>query len=139
MVLVNALPIQRPEWELCESALALLHWRYLQEWVEAYVDADFEVRRRLLRVTYQRYLIADRAWVSAVREMRTWFPKESRPGRCTIGNPGSPIRRLYQQREWAMQQLEVARAKLREARLRVASRRSEGKAANVLLISLRAL
>ena len=66
------------------------------------MHADLETRRRVLLLTYRRYLEADRAWNTALREMRTWFPTTRRPVSAIIGNPGSPIRRLYEQRARAM-------------------------------------
>ncbi|MHA3977115.1 hypothetical protein ACW9UR_05460 [Halovulum sp. GXIMD14794] len=73
------------------------------------MHTDLEARRRVLVLIYERYTEADRAWTIALQEMRGWFPRSSQPYRSAIGNPGSPIRRLYEQRARALQQLEVAR------------------------------
>lgn len=86
------------------------------------MQAELEVRRRLLVVTYRRYLEADRAWNLAVEETRTWFPVTDRPGRSVIGDPGSPVRRAYERRERAVVQIHAARRKLEEAKERLASR-----------------
>lgn len=82
-------------------------------------------RRRALQITYQRYLEAERAWNEATCEMKAWFPTASEPSCLIMGSPGSPIRRLYQQRERAVLQLEVARLKLEVARQRLAERHSK--------------
>jgi hypothetical protein len=99
------------------------------------MHADIATRRRLLLLTYQRYLAADRVWDLALREMKTWFPTASQPGPSTIGNPGSPIRRLYRQRERAMLQLETARLKLEVAKQRLATSRQKTQATRVLYIT----
>lgn len=99
------------------------------------MHADLETRRRVLLLTYRRYLEADRAWNIALREMRTWFPTTRRPVFAIIGNPGSPIRRLYEQRARAMHQLDVAHSKLESAKQRLAARQRKTKATRILLIT----
>ena len=99
------------------------------------MNSDLLTRRRALLVTYRRYLAADRAWTLALREMKTWFPAASRPGPSAIGNPGSPIRRLFEQRERALLQLETARLKLEVAKRRFAARDRATRYAEVVLIS----
>ncbi len=79
------------------------------------MHTDLGTRRRVLIVMYQRYLGADRNWNLAQREMRTWFPTEDGPNPLRMGNPGSPIRRLYEQREQAMFQSKAAHVKLYKA------------------------
>lgn len=79
---------------------------------------NLETRRRVLRIYYQRYLAADRAWHSAQREALTWFPIARRSSDYPIGDPGSPLRRLFDRRERALTQLTVAHMKLRIARRR---------------------
>ncbi len=88
------------------------------------MHADLETRRRVLNVMFQRYLEADRCWNLALREMKSWFPTESQPNSSSIGNPGSPIRHLYEQRKRAMFQLEAAKTKLHVARQRLVNKRS---------------
>ena len=87
------------------------------------MNTDLETRRHVLVVMYQRYLEADRSWNLALNDMRTWFPKESQANSLKMGDPGSPIRRLYERRKRALFQLEVARIKLDVARQRLAKRR----------------
>ena len=99
------------------------------------MHADLETRRRVLLLTYQRYLKADRAWNIAQRDVRTWFPKASRRGMATIGNPGSIVRRLYDQRERARLQLDIAHLKLEAARQRLAEKRRRANATRVLYIT----
>lgn len=86
------------------------------------MDSGLAVRRRALAVVYRRYLDADRAWEEAVRGVMTWFPPSARPNRMTLGDPGSPIRRLHDRRGQAIHQLEVAILKLKVARGRLSSR-----------------
>lgn len=86
------------------------------------MHTDLEIRRRVLIVMYERYLEADKRWNLALREMRTWFPPEDQPYSSRIGNPGSPIRRIYEQRKRAMRQLKAAQIKLDVARQRLANK-----------------
>ena len=86
---------------------------------------DLVTRRRSLTVTYERYLAADRAWSMAVRDVKLWFPPASQPHHSPIGNPGSPVRRLYEKRERALLQLGTAHLKLAVARQRLAARQKE--------------
>lgn len=99
------------------------------------MNTDLLTRRRALLVTYRRYLAADRAWALALREMKTWFPAASRPGASAIGNPGSPIRRLFEQRERALLQFETARLKLEVAKQRFAARERARRPVRVMLIT----
>ncbi len=87
------------------------------------MHADLQTRRRLLLVAYQRYLESEAEFNSALRDMRSWFPSGRRPYRATIGNPGSPIRQLYDQRDRALLRLAVAREKFETAKRRLESRR----------------
>ncbi|EEX14538.1 hypothetical protein CSE45_1709 [Citreicella sp. SE45] len=87
------------------------------------MQTELETRRRVLHVTYERYLAADAAWQAALSEMRRWFPASSRPYRVAIGDPGSPIRALYESRSRALAQLETARVKFETAKRRLAARR----------------
>lgn len=92
------------------------------------------IRRRLLQVTYLRYVEADRALALALQNMRSRFPPSSLPHRGTIGEPGSQIRRLHERRDRAILQLQVARTKLEIAKARLDARRSRPMA--VLLLSM---
>ncbi|MDU8945815.1 hypothetical protein [Ovoidimarina sediminis] len=74
-------------------------------------------RRRVLVISYQRFLAADRAWVEASDAAREWvrgMPKSV----LAIGAPRSRIRSLYSKRERALTRLQVAKLKLEEARVR---------------------
>ena len=92
---------------------------------------DLEIRRAVLVTTYRRYLEADRAWTVALRETRAWFPAQSRPNRAAIGNPDSPVRRLYERRQRALEQLEIARLKLEVAKRRLAVRTPPASAGSI--------
>ncbi|MEQ8293422.1 MAG: hypothetical protein RIA08_14550 [Roseovarius sp.] len=87
------------------------------------MHSDLQTRRRVLLVTYRRYLEAERALTLARQEMKAWFPAAARPGETAIGQPGSRIRRVYDRRERAILQLAAAKEKLRIARVRLAARR----------------
>ncbi len=87
------------------------------------MHTDLETRRRVFLIMYQRYMVAERTWNLAQREMKTWFPAESQPNPCTIGSPDSQIRRLFEQRRRAMLQLEAARVKLRTGKERLTKKR----------------
>jgi hypothetical protein len=100
------------------------------------MHADLANRRRVLQVFYLRYQDADRAFKIAKEEMKTWFPDASQPKSSTIGNPGSSIRRLYEQRERAILQLGVAHLKLNVARQRLATiRRQKARVKPILFVS----
>ena len=89
------------------------------------MQSELATRRRALRVTYLRYIEADCAWREALEEMRAWFPATLRPNRDAMGNPGSRIRRLYEERARALVLLEAAHAKLDTARARLDQRRPD--------------
>lgn len=99
------------------------------------MKSDLATRRRVLLLTYQRYLAADRAWNIALRDMNSWFPVASKPGRLTIGDPGSPIRRIHDHRDRAIRQLKGARLKLEIAKQRLAERRQNTQVERILLIT----
>ncbi len=86
------------------------------------MQSELKTRRRVLRLTYERYLEADRAWVLALTEMKRWFPTGARPYRAAIGDPGSQMRQLYDRRALALAKLEAARLKLDTAKRRLAER-----------------
>ncbi len=87
------------------------------------MHADLETRRRVLITMYQRYLDADRRWNLAMSEIRAWFPAGNQINLSRIGDPGSPIRRLYEHRKRAVFQLEAAQIKLDVARQRLPKKR----------------
>ena len=94
------------------------------------------VKRRLVLLgIYERYPDADRAWITALHDVKTWFPPSSQPGSSTIGSPGSPVRRLYEQRERALLQLEAARCKLETAKQRLAARHQKAQVSRVVLLT----
>lgn len=80
------------------------------------MQPELESRRRVLILTFRRYEEADHDWAVAARTARTWFPVSDAPPRRTIGDPGSRLRRLYERRERALQQLQIIREELDEAR-----------------------
>ena len=86
------------------------------------MKSEFENRRRALLIFYRRYLAADRAWRLAQAEAVSWFPVQFRPAVPPIGNPGSKLRRLHDQRDRALAKLTVAHLKLGNARKRATSK-----------------
>lgn len=84
------------------------------------MDDLIKHRRRVLVATYLRFLAADRAWVEATDDARTWVHGTPRSV-ATLGAPRSRIRRLYAQRDRALTRLQVARLKLEVARRRLAA------------------
>jgi hypothetical protein len=97
------------------------------------MHADLHMRRRLLLVSYQSYLKSEAEFDAALRDMRSWFPSGRRPYRASIGNPGSPIRRLYDQRDRALLRLAVAREKFETAKRSLEGRRPVYKRRTLLI------
>lgn len=89
------------------------------------MDIELVTRRRVLLTSYRRYLEVDREWDVALRNLHLWFPDESRTGVLAVGDPGSPVRRLYARRQRALHQLEVMRLKLEIAKRRMAARQEQ--------------
>ncbi|KAA9007782.1 hypothetical protein [Histidinibacterium aquaticum] len=79
---------------------------------------DLDRRRRVLIMTYQRYTEADLAWRRACATARGWFPEGDRPPRRMIGGPESPVRKIYDRRQRALEQFMAAERKLSQARAR---------------------
>lgn len=86
------------------------------------MQIELVTTRHVLLIAYRRYLEADREWVIALRNLQRWFPEESRKGTFAVGDPGSPVRRLYARRQRALAQLEAMRLKLKTAKQRMAAR-----------------
>lgn len=85
------------------------------------MHADLAMRHRVLLLIFHRYNAAEQAWSVAQQETKAWFPTRHNKS-ALIGDPGSRIRHLYDQRERAILQLEVARLKLQVARQRLERR-----------------
>ncbi|MGS4947494.1 hypothetical protein ACVDG3_18610 [Meridianimarinicoccus sp. RP-17] len=81
---------------------------------------DIEVRRRALFLFYDRYIRAERSLRLAQRGARAFFPEGARPSVVLIGNPGSRMRRLSDQRDRRLAQLTLAHQRFHEARRRAA-------------------
>jgi shikimate kinase len=96
---------------------------------------DLEFRRLVLNKTYRRYLAAEEVWLEASREVLTWFPKQDRRTAVTVGNPGSRIRKIYEQRDRALNNLAVARLNLEEAKRRIADARHPTGPNRVMLVT----
>jgi hypothetical protein len=97
--------------------------------------SDLAVRRRVLLVTYERYLKADRDWDTELREVRTLFPSSSQPRLLIIGDRGSRIRKIHDERQRALMQLQAAHLKFETAKQRLALRREKTPDAWVVLLT----
>ena len=86
------------------------------------MQPELTTRRRVLRLTFQRYIEADREWRQALVEMKRWFPRSAAPYGGAIGDPGSRVRRIYDARMRALLQFEAAYQKFETARRRLAQR-----------------
>ena len=80
------------------------------------MSPDIASRRRALVILYRRYLKAERAFRLAQEDAWAWFPRQHGRAIELIGNPGSRLRALYEQRQRAMGQLTAAHRKLDAAR-----------------------
>lgn len=78
-----------------------------------------EIRRRMLDKAVRRYALADAAWRQGLEQAALLVPGAIGRGHAMIGNPGSRVRRLYDERDRALQRLAAARLKLHEARGRI--------------------
>ncbi len=78
--------------------------------------------RRFLAIAYRQYLEADQALASRLGDMRAFFPADCMPYRGTIGAPGSPVRRLYENRDRALMRLSAARKEFNAAKARLDQR-----------------
>ena len=94
---------------------------------------ELHTRRRAVARAYSRYVVADTAWSRSTQKAMRWFPDARQAHVAIIGNPGSNVRRLYQQRERAMLQLETARLKLEVAKSRLMNRRHRAALATLLI------
>lgn len=100
------------------------------------MQTDLTARRKLFVISYARYLSADRTWTRALDQAAALVPDVVGKGYWRLGTSNSRLRRLYVERDRALQRLMVARQKLADAKLRLAQahRRPQGIA---LLVDLR--
>lgn len=92
---------------------------------------------RLLSQSYARYLRADALLAMARDDMRSVFPPDRLPYRGTIGDRGSRVRRLHEDREAALLRLQSALDKYRRAKQRAAARHAP--MTEVRLLSVRVI
>lgn len=92
-------------------------------------------RRRVLFRAARSYDTADTAWKAGLREASALVPETIGRSRWMIGNPGSRIRRLYDDREKALQRLAVAHLKLKIAQDRLARRQNALSPRTVMLLT----
>ncbi|MCP4818958.1 MAG: hypothetical protein GY883_07205 [Shimia sp.] len=85
---------------------------------------DLKNRHRLFLQASQSYLKADLAWRHSLRRARALMPGEMSRKISSYGAPGSSVRRLYEDRDKALERLQVARLKYAVARARLARRQS---------------
>ena len=106
--------------EVSQGGLAIMH-------------RDLTARRRLFVVSYSRYLTADRAWNSALSKAAELVPDVVGKGYWRLGTSNSRLRRLYTERDRALQRMMVARHKLAEAKMRHAQRLRKSERVALLL------
>ncbi len=83
---------------------------------------DLKVPRRVVLQRFHTYLEADAEWRRAQEDAATWLPGLPRRGVVVIGAPRSRLRRLYEEREHAIEAMAVARLKLERAKARAQAR-----------------
>lgn len=83
---------------------------------------DLKVPRRVVLQRFHTYLQADAEWRRAQEDAAAWLPDFPRRGVVLIGAPRSRLRRLYEEREHAIEAMAVARLKLERAKARAQDR-----------------
>ncbi|KUJ73188.1 hypothetical protein AVO45_15720 [Ruegeria marisrubri] len=96
---------------------------------------DLRTRRSVVFRARLAYDEADAAYRAEVRRAAELVPEAHRRYYWSIGNPGSPVRRLYERRDRALQRLNVALVKLEAARERMAARNARLPATRILLLA----
>ncbi|MCE8512467.1 hypothetical protein KBY22_07180 [Ruegeria pomeroyi] len=91
-----------------------------------------EIRKRMLFKAVRRYTLADMAWRQSLEQAATLVPGAMGRSYLMIGNPGSRVRRLFDERDRAIQRLTAAQAKLHDARARIGGQQAES---HILLIA----
>ncbi|MGR3761053.1 hypothetical protein ACUXV3_13105 [Roseobacteraceae bacterium NS-SX3] len=86
---------------------------------------DLRKRRAILIRARTIYEQADADWRAGLRAAQELVPGSRSRGYWSIGNPGSRIRALYDERDRALQRLDVALQKLEVARERLRQREAE--------------
>lgn len=84
------------------------------------MQTDLTARRRLFITSYRKYQAADRAWTLALVKAAEIVPDAVGKGYWRLGNAKSRLRKLYVERDRALQRMMAARQKLSEAKLRKA-------------------
>ncbi|TMV05597.1 hypothetical protein FGK63_16270 [Ruegeria sediminis] len=95
---------------------------------------DLRIRRSVIVRARLAYDEADAAFRAEVQRAAELVPEARRRSYWSIGNPGSPIRRLYERRDRALQRLTVALVKFDTARDRLSARRRPERATRILLL-----
>jgi hypothetical protein len=89
------------------------------------MHSSLAVTKKIYIASYTRYLMADRAWISALDAASQLVPNVVGHGYWRLGSPRSRIRRLYLERDRALRRLMLARAKLEAAKARANERPDE--------------
>lgn len=95
---------------------------------------ELSARRRVLRLTFQRYIEADREWRAAMLEVKRWFPGSVSSFGGVIGDPGSRVRKVYDARMRALLQFEAARLKFEMAKRKL-ERSSQQRVTRIILLT----
>lgn len=98
------------------------------------MQPELVIRHRVLVRAERSYTQSDLAWRRAAERARAWFPADDRPAMPPIGDPGSPLRKLWETRERSIARLMAARAKLDVERERSARRQAQVPARRILLL-----
>lgn len=86
---------------------------------------DLKLRHRVLVEASSRYQMADRAWQRGVGRAKDIFLGATGQGYWSIGNPGSRVRHLYDERDKALHHLNAAIFKLKVAKRRLEQTKSQ--------------
>jgi len=97
------------------------------------MHSDLKTHRRVFVFASQTYTLADTAWRKGLREAALLVPDVEGHGYWKIGNPGSRMRRLYDQRDQALQRMTVARLKLQVAKARLLERQKRSRLSGATL------
>jgi hypothetical protein len=87
------------------------------------MNARLATRRKLYIACYSRYLDADRAWSDALRAASELVSDVVGHGYWRLGAPRSRLRRLYVERDRALQRMMAAHLELESEKHRLLAKR----------------
>lgn len=89
------------------------------------MPSELANRKRLVVQSYARYMAADRAWAIALAKAAELVPDVMGRGYWRLGTSRSRLRRLYLERDRALNRMMAARTKLSEAKRRASKKRRQ--------------